>query len=186
MIQSLINHSRAPHFLEKGVLFPPPQKGVLNMVRSRHGLLSTRMLLLGFAFMVAQVVVLKGAAPMSAIADDFLMPSGEVLLGETVLNTRVRPDVDVIRLGSCPNFSTGVKAVRLEVLVRDADIDSFGVVYGNGMRDELPVRERFARGSSSRWIDLRGTGRCIEKIWVVGDTDGGLFRRARVRVHGLR
>lgn len=121
-----------------------------------------------------------------ASAQDGMLPEGEVLLGETVLNTRVRPDVDVIRLGACPNFSTGVKAVRLEVLIRDADIDSFGVIYGNGMHDELPVRERFARGSSSRWIDLRGTGRCIEKIWVVGDTDGGLFRRARVRILGLK
>ena len=136
-------------------------------------------------FLVLTVALFSVSAPHAG-ADEVLASAGEVLLGETVLNTRVRPDLDVIQLGSCPNFSTGVRAVRMEVLIRGADIDSFGVVYGNGMRDELPVRERFARGSSSRWIDLRGDGRCIEKIWVVGDTEGLPLRRARIRFYGLK
>ena len=66
-----------------------------------------------------------------------------------------------------------------------ADIDYVAVQYGNGVWDQLPVRERFAPGSESRWIDLRGEARCVEKISIIGDSDGAPGQ-ARVRVWGRR
>ncbi|MBL7713948.1 MAG: DUF2541 family protein [Bdellovibrionales bacterium] len=110
--------------------------------------------------------------------------AGTFFIGQTRLNTRVLPDHDVLNLGSCPNFTTGVTHIQLQVRKRAADIDGLAVVYGNGIRDQLVVREKFARGSSSRWIDLQGAGRCIERISVTGDSDGLRGRRAWIRIYG--
>jgi len=103
------------------------------------------------------------------------------LLGTTKL-ARHRDDVDVIRLQP---LRCGLSEVRLQVNVRAAEIDHLAVQYGNGMWDELVIRDRFARGSTSRWINLRGQGdRCIKKIVVVGDSDGLPGRRATISIFG--
>ena len=103
------------------------------------------------------------------------------LLGTTKL-ARHRDDSDLIRLTP---VRCGLSEVRLQVNVRAAEIDHLAVQYANGMWDELSVRERFGRGSSSRWMNLRGLGdRCIKKIVVVGDSDGLPGRKATVSVLG--
>jgi len=121
------------------------------------------------------------AATFAAAAPAF---AGVDYLGETTL-TRFQ-DRDFIHAGQCPSpMNRPVEAVKIQVLHRVADIDYVAVQYGNGAWDQLPVRERFAPGTDSRWIDLRGGARCVERIAIVGDTDGapGL---ARVRVWGRR
>jgi hypothetical protein len=45
------------------------------------------------------------------------------------------------------------------------------VKYGNGAVDRLPVRQRIAQGSETRWIDLRGGRRCVRGVKIVGDTE---------------
>lgn len=103
------------------------------------------------------------------------------LLGTTKL-ARHRDDTDLIRFTP---VRCGLSEVRLQVNVRAAEIDHLAVQYANGMWDELSVRERFGRGSSSRWMNLRGLGdRCIKKIVVVGDSDGLPGRKATVSVLG--
>jgi hypothetical protein len=84
---------------------------------------------------------------------------------------RDRKDWDLLRLGACSG-GENFPVTHLKLRVRDfpAGIDRLTVTYGNGATDELPVRERFAAGSESRWIDLRGEARCITSIRIIGDT----------------
>ncbi len=111
--------------------------------------------------------------------------AGVDYLGETRLGRF--EDVDVIYAGQCPSpMNRPVERLKIQVLQRAADVDYVAVQYGNGVWDRLPVRERFAPGSESRWIDLVGGARCVERIKVVGDTDANRPGQALVRVWGHR
>ena len=118
------------------------------------------------------------AAQASAMA-------GVDYLGETRLGRF--EDVDMIYAGQCPSpMNRPIERLKIQVLGRAADVDFVAVQYGNGVWDRLPVRERFAPGSESRWIDLTGGARCVERIKIVGDTDAVRAGQALVRVWGLR
>lgn len=103
------------------------------------------------------------------------------LLGSTKL-ARHYTDVDSIdfKIPKC-----GVSEIQLHINNRPADIDHVFIQYGNGITDEKIVRERFSRGSRSRWIDLRGLGeRCLKKIVIIGESEGRPGRRSEVEVFG--
>jgi hypothetical protein len=102
-------------------------------------------------------------------------------LGKTRL-ARHRDDRDLIHfvVPKC-----GISEVQLQVDVRPAEIDHVAVQFANGNWDYLAVRDRFARGSRSRWIDLRGPGeRCLKKILIIGDSDGLPGRQSHISVYG--
>ena len=104
-----------------------------------------------------------------------------VFLGSTKL-ARHYTDIDAIefKFPKC-----GVSEIQLNINNRPADIDHVFVQYGSGFTDEKILRERFSRGSKSRWINLRGPGeRCLKKIVIIGDSEGRLGRRAEVEVFG--
>jgi hypothetical protein len=107
-------------------------------------------------------------------------------MGEARLD--VRQDVDVINtIGNCPNYrNQSIYALQLRVYEASANIDQLLVQYGNGQWDELHVREDFRPGSTSRWIDLPGGKRCVEKIIISGDSEGHHNRKAVVQFYGLR
>lgn len=107
-------------------------------------------------------------------------------MGETRLDQR--QDLDVINtLGNCPSRNNRpIYALKLRVSNERANIDRLIVEYGNGHYDELWVREDFAAGSSSRWIDLKGGARCVERIIISGDSEGYRNRKAIVQFFGLR
>lgn len=107
-------------------------------------------------------------------------------MGDTRLD--VRQDVDVINtIGNCPSYrNQPVYAIQMRVLESRANIDRLVVQYGNGQYDELHVREDFNPGSTSRWIDLPGGRRCVEKIIVSGDSEGHHNRKALVQFFGLK
>jgi hypothetical protein len=114
-------------------------------------------------------------------------PGREVFLGDTWLTQREN-DVDWIRVNDCRDgaWDRDLVAVRVEVRNVQAEIESLVVRFGNGERQPLYVRERFAPGTSSRWIDLDGGRRCIREIRVVGDAEGYGPRQARIAVYGWR
>lgn len=105
--------------------------------------------------------------------------SASEFLGKTRL-ARHRDDVDAI------NFvipKCGFSELKLTVDVRPADIDHVAVQFANGNWDYLHVRDRFERGSSSRWINLRGLGdRCIKRMLIIGDSEGAPGRQAKISV----
>jgi len=104
-----------------------------------------------------------------------------VLLGERLVNDR--PDRDVIDVTSARGeFS----AILIKVKGASVDFHKVVVVYGNGRRQEIEMRETIAAGGSSRVIDLAGTERVIRKIEFVYDANTIRGRKAMVRVFGRR
>lgn len=104
----------------------------------------------------------------------------KILLGETHL-ARHYTDLDVIQLSP---VKCSLSKIQLKVKKRPAEIDHVAIQYGNGNWDYIVVRERFARGSVSRWIQLKTQyNRCIQKIAVIGESEGRRFRRANIEVY---
>ena len=97
-------------------------------------------------------------------------------------------DRDVVRLPPCRSSANrAVRELRLVVDLHPAELDLLRVVFHNGERQELHVRQHFGAGDGSRWMDLRGPRRCIQRIVVVGDTDTPGWRpgkQARVSFWG--
>ena len=86
-------------------------------------------------------------------------------------------DKDVVVLPPCKVSSNRkVKKLAVKVTRFSAEIDSLKVVYQNGDKQTLNVKDHFAPNSTSRWIDLNGDARCISKIVVKGDTNTRFFR----------
>jgi hypothetical protein len=99
-------------------------------------------------------------------------------LGSTRLS-HAENDADVIRTDCTPP----VRAIKIRAARGNIEVQSLWVRYGNGERDRLDVRQRLNEGSESRWIDLRGSERCVKEVGIIGDTEGS-FDRARVDVFG--
>lgn len=93
--------------------------------------------------------------------------AGEVFLGVARLGSRSTFN-DLRALRSC-----GLTHVRLEVVGGGAEIDVLEVIFADGSSQVLNVRERFKAGTSSRWIDLAGGKRCVNRIRVIGRSNDG-------------
>ena len=81
-------------------------------------------------------------------------------------------DRDVIHLRKCrlsPNRP--VSEIQLRVKQFAAEIDHLKVEFQNGGKQVLHVKDHFYPGTHSRWMDLKGSKRCIKKIVVIGDAD---------------
>ena len=103
----------------------------------------------------------------------------EVFLGATPL-ARHHTDVDSLNIYKC-----GLKEIKLRADLRPADIDHVFVEYGNGMPDELEVRNRIRRGGETRWINLNGLGdRCVKRIVIIGDSEGRGGKQSVISVFG--
>ena len=105
--------------------------------------------------------------------------AGDRLLGSTHL-TKVENDKDVLVFVKCRR---GIRAVQVRAHQGQIEIERLWVRYANGARDDLDVRDRIGQGGHSRWIDLRGDGRCIKAIGIVGDTELS-YDQARVDIWG--
>ncbi len=105
--------------------------------------------------------------------------AGDRLLGSTHL-TKVENDKDVLVFAKCRR---GIRAVQVRAHQGQIEIERLWVRYANGARDDLDVRDRIGQGGHSRWIDLRGDGRCIKAIGIVGDTELS-YDQARVDIWG--
>jgi hypothetical protein len=108
---------------------------------------------------------------LSVIFSTAMASAKQIYLGQ--VNLLDQKDTDVINLPRCmgPGKNALVSQLRFHVKKYGAEIDRLQVVFQNGGRQELMVREHFPKGSSSRWIDLAGPRRCIKRIVVTGDTD---------------
>ena len=123
---------------------------------------------------------LTAAVLMSVLAMGLTVSStaeaGDHLLGSTHL-TKVENDKDVLVFAKCRR---DVRAVQVRAHEGQIEIERLWVRYANGARDDLEVRDRIGH---SRWIDLRGDGRCIKAIGIVGDTELS-YDQARVDIWG--
>lgn len=100
-------------------------------------------------------------------------------LGSTRLS-HAENDRDVLRFSLCRK---GIHAIQLRSSRGQIEIERLWVRYANGERDNLNVRDRISKGSSTRWIDLRGGNRCVVEIGIIGDTERSRDQ-ARVDIWG--
>jgi hypothetical protein len=104
-----------------------------------------------------------------------------VLLGDRLVNDRL--DHDII-----PVTATRGDFNAILIRVRGASVDFHKVVivYGNGNRQEVEMRNTIPAGGSTRVIDLQGTEIIIREVecWYDANTIRG--RKALVRVFGRK
>lgn len=77
---------------------------------------------------------------------------------------------------------------RLKIGVRSGSLNmhKMVVVYGNGERDEIPLRHNFNGRSTSRVIDLEGNRRVIKEVIFWYDSDNDNARRATLVLAGKK
>jgi hypothetical protein len=100
------------------------------------------------------------------------------VLGSKHVNWKV--DRDVLHVGP---YEGGINKLKIKVTGGTVHMIRMVVTYGNGAKDEIPLRHVFKRGSTSRVIDLRGGNRMIKKITFVYDRKY-VASKARVWVAG--
>lgn len=104
------------------------------------------------------------------------------VLGSKKVNYRL--DRDEITVGASEG---GVfTKLKLGVTAGSLNMHKMVVVYGNGERDEIPLRHNFSGRSTSRVIDLEGNRRIIKKVIFWYDSDSTSRRRATLTVAGLK
>jgi hypothetical protein len=102
----------------------------------------------------------------------FAMPAWAEPLRLGAIHLSDHPERDVLVLPGCED-SENDPVTRLMVRVNEyeAEISTLEVKFHNGDVQTLEVRNRFAPGTESRWIDMSGDARCIAQIRVGGDTN---------------
>ncbi len=123
-----------------------------------------------FLGMVLGALALVLAVQPSAVA------AKEVQIGS--ITYEPKPQRDIINVGAREGQ---FRAIRMEVRQSDIEVLELTVVYGNGSREDIRVRQRFKAGSSSRVIDLAGNRRAIKQIIVTYEAD----RPARIVFFGV-
>lgn len=92
-------------------------------------------------------------------------------------------DRDVIHVGAYEGTFTKLK---IAVTGGSVNMHKMIVEYGNGTRDNIPLRYNFNKRSDSRIVDLEGGKRVIKKIIFVYDTKNRSRQKATVHVFGKR
>lgn len=87
--------------------------------------------------------------------------AGEQVIGTT--SYQAQPLRETLNIGSREGQ---FKALRMEVRQSDVEVLDLKIVYGNGASEDIPVRQIFRAGTSSRVIDLKGYQRAIKQIIV--------------------
>lgn len=171
-------------------------------------------ILLAGALMLAPLTASADPDHMDGRAD--LMPTkhgnlhmGVVDLGESgernAAGGEAKADLDIIKLPECQSSKNEpVTAIRFYVPLKKqhgkdkgrdnkiAYVESFTVVYDNGMAEEVQVRRAFnniASAEGSNWFDLKGNQRCVRVIAVNGEEferNRGKRNSAEVHVIGKR
>ncbi len=92
-------------------------------------------------------------------------------------------DTDVISVG---RREGRFKRIKLRVFDNAVEMERLVVVYGNGKRDELNIREIIRPGGETRAIDLKGDGRFIREVRMKYRSRPNFRGQATVEVWGLQ
>ncbi len=74
-------------------------------------------------------------------------------------------------------------AFRITVRNQPAYIDQVGLQFRNGQTQYFRVQQNFPANSRTRWVDLRGNGRCIAAVQISGQSLN-LLQKATVDIEG--
>ena len=90
-------------------------------------------------------------------------------------------DKDVINVGRKDgDFSK----IKLAVKGNDVEFIDVNVVYGNGQKDDVRVRNRIRAGGETRAIDLKGGERFIKRVELVYKSKPSFKGQATVELWG--
>lgn len=92
-------------------------------------------------------------------------------------------DKDVLYVGTTEG---GFKKLKLLVSGGNLNMYKMVVEYGNGSKDNIPLKHNFTKQSDTRVIDLEGGKRIIKKITFWYDTKNNSRRKAKVHVFGKK
>ncbi len=112
---------------------------------------------------IAAVLFFSAISTIAFAGNDHNRVIGSTLLAKT------ENDRDLLQFDKC---RADVSRIKLKVRRSNAEIETLVVRFANGEVEHLSVRQRFARGTESRWLDLPGYERCIRSITIVGDSEG--------------
>lgn len=101
-------------------------------------------------------------------------------LGEKVVNHAL--DHDEIILGAKEGKFSKIK---LKVKRANIEFHKVIVVYGNGEKAAVELREVISAGGETRAIDLRGQDRIIKKVKFYYHTKSKTKKRAVIRLFGM-
>lgn len=100
-------------------------------------------------------------------------------LGQRLVNDRL--DHDVIMVTAVEG---DLNSIQIRVKGASVDFHKVVIIYGNGRRQEIALRNTIPAGGASRAIDLIGDERIVRSVefWYDANTIRG--RKARVRLFG--
>ena len=98
-------------------------------------------------------------------------------------NVTYKLDRDVIYVGAKKG---GFTKLKLEVTRGNLNMHKMIVEYGNGMKDIIPLKHDFKKGSDTRVIDLEGGHRVIKDITLWYDTKNFSRKSAKGNVYARR
>jgi len=90
-------------------------------------------------------------------------------------------DHDIIPVGL---FKGTFTKLKIKVMGGSLNMHRMVVTYGNGAKDQIPLKHTFIRGAESRVIDLKGNKRIIKSITLWYDSKGFSRRRATFHIFG--
>jgi hypothetical protein len=105
---------------------------------------------------------------------------GWELLGSK--NVSWQPEKDVLTIGASEG---GFKKLKIKVTGGTVYVARMVVTYGNGTKDEIPLKYTFRKGAESRTIDLQGGARVIKKITFIYDRKS-IAKNAKIWVAGKK
>ena len=128
-------------------------------------------------------IILSGILTLGAIGIpeeiQASQPEKWELLGSRKVDFKL--DRDVIHVGAYEGTFT---KLRVKVKGGAVNMHKMVVEYGNGSKDEIPLKHNFHPGDDTRVIDLRAGKRVIRKITFWYDTQSRSNYKARVLVFG--
>ncbi|MFT5778466.1 MAG: hypothetical protein ACI837_001422 [Crocinitomicaceae bacterium] len=92
-----------------------------------------------------------------------------------------RVDFDIMPIGAKEG---GFTKLRVAVTGGALNMHRMVVTYMNGTKEEIELRHNFAKGSTSRVIDIRGGKRLIKNIKFIYDTKNLARSKAKIHVFG--
>ena len=98
-------------------------------------------------------------------ATDTSVTSQEKFIGQNLVQTE-DATTKVVPTNKCLPKGKALEAVRVRVLREATKIDSVKLAYGNGVFDEIHVRESLDKGQSTEWIGLKTGMQCLERVDV--------------------
>jgi len=108
---------------------------------------------------------------------------GTVAQAADLLGTRTvnyGSETDVIVVGGPKTY----RSVRICVHRHAVEFSDLDIIYGNGGHHDVAVRRVIPKGECTRWIDLKGPRRIVQKIVLRYDTWGNTGPRAMITARG--